>query len=94
MGMTDRVYDSLMAQSDLSDDGGRGGKGATREGKKRLESGLGRFAAVELLAMALILGIVALVAFHGLLGTRGEGGRIASAVWAGLRGSNSLLYVK
>lgn len=84
-----------MARSDLSDDGGRGGKGVTREGEKRLGRGLGRFAAVELLAMALILGIVAMVAVNGLLGMRGEGGRrVASAVWAGLRGSNSVLYVK
>jgi len=83
-----------MAQRDLSDDG-PGGKGTTGEGKKRLGRGLGRFAAIELLATALILGIVAMVAVHGLLGMRGEGGRkVASAVWAGLRGSNSLLYVK
>ena len=65
-----------------------------REGLRRFVS-TGRFAAGELAALAIILVIVAAVAVCGWRGAGADGCRgLASTLFAALRGSNSLLYVK
>ncbi len=62
------------------------------EGNSR---GMGRFAVIELVAMAIMLGIVVTVVTAGYQGMKADGRhRLASGVFAALRGSNSLLYVK
>jgi len=61
----------------------------------RISRGTGSFAVIELVAMAIMLGIVVTVVTHGYKGMNAEGRhRLASGVFASLRGSNSLLYVK
>ncbi len=56
---------------------------------------MGRFAESELAALAIMLVIVAAVAVCGLSGVKADGRHgLASALFAALRGSNSLLYVK
>jgi hypothetical protein len=65
-----------------------------RAGKRRFIS-LGRFAGIELATLAIMLVIVAAVAVCGPPGVKADGRRgLASALFAALRGSNSLLYVK
>lgn len=62
---------------------------------KRHFGSLGRFAWSELAALAIMLLVVAAVAVFGCRGARADGRHsLASALFAALRGSNSLLYVK
>ena len=54
-----------------------------------------RFARTELAALAIMLVIAAAVAICGCRGAKADGRHsLASAFFAGLRGSNSLIYVK
>jgi len=65
-----------------------------RAGKRRFGS-LGCFTWSELAALAIMLVIVAAVAIWGFRGMKADGRHnLASALFAALRGSNSLLYVK
>jgi len=61
---------------------------------KRPSSSPGRFAGSELAALAIMLVIAAAVVIFGCRGAKADGHSLASAFFAALRGSNSLLYVK
>jgi len=60
----------------------------------RRSGSLGRFSRTELAALAIMLVVAAAVAICGCRGAKADGRGLASAFLAGLRGSNSLLYVK
>ena len=72
----------------------RGERGMKRRKERRFDS-LRRFTVSELAALAIMLVIVAAVALCGGRGIRADGRQgLASAVFAAMRGSNSLLYIK
>jgi hypothetical protein len=90
----DRISDSKRVKGDgrLAID--QAGEGEKRAGLRRF-IGTGGFAKSELAALAIMLVIVAAVAVCCLsrVGADGRHG-LMSALFAALRGSNSLLYVK
>lgn len=90
----DRISDSKRVKGDGRQAIDQAGKGEKRVGLRRFIS-LGGFAESELAALAIMLVIVAAVAVCGLRGVIADGRHgPMSALFAALRGSNSLLYVK
>jgi len=90
----DRTSDSKRVKGDgrMAIDGA--GEDEKRAGLRRLIS-TGGFAKSALAALAIMLVIVAAVAVCGLRGVMADGRHgLMSALFAALRGSNSLLYVK
>ena len=90
----DRMSDSKRVKGDGRQAIDQAGEVEKRAGLRRF-IGTGAFAKSELAALAIMFVIVVAVAVCGLRGVTADGRHgLMSALFAALRGSNSLLYVK